>query len=191
MTFRDQLVLSVVDKALIGLIIAFAGFWLNRYLEAFKSRRALENEMLRARDQKRLELLQSQLSQFYWPLFLRMQMDNVIWEKILERQSTDPVIANLAHHVESDFILPNHLEARQIISSNIHLAAPDSSLMIAILKYLRHITIYQALRAGGNISVDPLHVHEPWPGELFPLLESATRARQQEFEELLHSQFAK
>ena len=44
MNFHDQLILTIIDKGLIALIIAVAGFWLNRYLESFKSLRALENE---------------------------------------------------------------------------------------------------------------------------------------------------
>jgi hypothetical protein len=46
MTFRQQLLLTILDKDLIALILAIAGFWLNRYIEAFRSRQALENEHL-------------------------------------------------------------------------------------------------------------------------------------------------
>jgi hypothetical protein len=96
-TFEQELFLTVLDKGLIGILLAIAGFWLNRYLEAFKSRRALESELIKTRDQKELELVQSQLSQFYWPVYLRLQIDNVVWERILQRQSNDPVRAALAH----------------------------------------------------------------------------------------------
>ena len=85
MTFPQQVLLTLLDKGLLALILAVAGFWLNRYVEAFKSRQAIEKELRKARDQKRIELLQSQLSQFYWPVYLHLQMDNVVWEKILQR----------------------------------------------------------------------------------------------------------
>jgi hypothetical protein len=37
MTFKEQLIITVVDKAAIGALLLIAGFWLNRVLERFKS----------------------------------------------------------------------------------------------------------------------------------------------------------
>lgn len=54
--FHQQLVLTVIDKLLIGLLIAIAGFWLNRYLETFKGQNALQNELLKRLMEKRREL---------------------------------------------------------------------------------------------------------------------------------------
>jgi hypothetical protein len=184
-TFEQELFLTVLDKGLIGILLAIAGFWLNRYLEAFKSRRALESELIKTRDQKELELVQSQLSQFYWPVYLRLQIDNVVWERILQRQSNDPVRAALAHRIETDFILPNHEATCKIIESNIHLAAPNPELLQALLKYVRHVAVYRAIRATGNTEVDPVDVGEPWPADVFPIVEKATLARQKGFESLL------
>lgn len=185
MTFQQQLVLAVVDKLLIGAILALAGFWLNRYLEAFKIQRALQNELVKARDQKEMQLLESQLSQFYWPIYLHFQIDNVVWERILQRQSKDPVRAALAHRIETDFILPNHEAACKVIQANIHLAAANPELVSALLKYVRHVAVYRAIRASGNTEVDPLDVGEPWPSDVFPAVEKATMERQRAFDSLL------
>jgi hypothetical protein len=185
MTFPQQVLLTLLDKGLLALMLAVAGFWLNRYIEAFKSRQALENELRKARDQKRIELLQSQLSQFYWPVYLHLQMDNVVWEKILQRNSEDPVKAKLGHRIENDFILPNHETTCKVIEANIHLAASDGQLMKAILNYIRHVAVYRALRASGINDFDPIYVGEPWPAEVFPRIEAATIAKQRDFEELL------
>lgn len=65
LNFHDQLLLTLVDKTLIGGLIGLGGFWLNRYLEAFKSRQELEKERWKVRDQKRLEIIEAQLSKFY------------------------------------------------------------------------------------------------------------------------------
>src|SRR5216684_6891739 len=142
MNFHQQIVVTIIDKGLLALILAIAGFWLSKYLEAFKSRRALENELKKTRDQKMIQLFESQLSQFYWPIYLLLQMDNAIWEKILHRDSKDPVKAQLGRRIENDFILPNHASICRTIEANIHLAAPDSQLMDLILKYLRHVAVY-------------------------------------------------
>jgi hypothetical protein len=190
MTFRQQLLLTIIDKALIGLLIAVAGFWLNRYLEAFKSRQSLQNELKKVRDQKQIELLEARLSHLYWPVYLHLQMDNVVWERILERKSQNPIKAALAAQIEKDFILPNHEAACQIIKSNIHLADLDPQLIEILLKYVRHVAVYRAIRATGNTETDPLDVGEPWPYDVFPAIEKATLLHQKEFQTLLkqHSQ---
>jgi hypothetical protein len=182
---KDSIILSIVDKGLLALVLAVAGFWLNRYLESFKSRRALENDLRKLRDQKQLELLQAQLCQFYWPIYFGLQMDNAVWEKILQRESDDQLRAAIGKKIESDFIMPNHDAIAKTIMSNIHLAAPGSELMNELLKYLRHIAIYRALRASGNTNIDPIVVGEPWPTKVFPAVEKATLEKQREFDALL------
>jgi hypothetical protein len=185
LSYREQVLLTLLDKGLLALILIVAGFWLNWYLEKFKSRQQLENELRKVRDQKQIELLESQLSKFYWPVYLHLQMDNVVWQRILQKGSSDKLTADLSHRIETDFILPNHDATCTLIQANIHLAAPDSQLMKAVLKYLRHVTVYRALRATGNTSLDPINVDEPWPKDLFPAVEEATFRKQREFETLL------
>jgi len=184
MTFKEQLIVTIVDKALIGIVVAIAGFWLNRYLESFKARRALENELAKVRDQKKLQFLESQLTEFYWPLYLRLQMDNAVWEQILQRKSKDPIKASIAQRIENDFILPNHEAACQIIQSKIHLGI-DPAVIEVLLKYVRHVAVYRAIRASGNLETDPMDVGERWPKAVFPLVERATLDRQREFQAML------
>lgn len=186
LNLKESIILAVVDKGLLALILAIAGFWLNRNLEAFKSKSALKNDLERLRDQKQLDLLQAQLSQFYWPVYLGLQVDNAVWEKILQRESIDQVGAAVGRRIESDFILPNHDAVVKTITANIHLAAPGSELMDELLKYLRHVAVYRALRASDNANIDPISVGEPWPSDLFPAIRKATLVKQQEFEALLY-----
>jgi hypothetical protein len=49
MTFREQLYITLVDKAVIGAFLAVGGFWLSKLLERFKSERALANEFAKQR----------------------------------------------------------------------------------------------------------------------------------------------
>ncbi len=44
MTFHEQLMITILDKAIIGFFIVIVGFWLNTKLEKFKGDRALTNE---------------------------------------------------------------------------------------------------------------------------------------------------
>lgn len=185
LSFHEQLIITLMDKALIGGIVAVAGFWANRYLESFKSRRELENELSKLRDQKRLEILESQLSKFYWPLYLRLQMDNVVWRRILDRTAEDEVKRSVAGQIDENFILPNHEAMRTTIEGNIHLARADQGLFDALLRYLRHVAVYKALRASGIRNVDPVALGEGWPKDLFVKIEEATLARQKEFDQMI------
>lgn len=54
-----------------------------------------------------------------------------------------------------------------------------------ILKYLRHVAVYRALRASKNNELDPIDVHEPWPADVFPIIKETTLRKQRDFEMLL------
>jgi hypothetical protein len=56
MTLYEELIVTVVDKAIIGLIVLIAGFWLNRALERFKSSQAMTNEFTKQRVAKIAEV---------------------------------------------------------------------------------------------------------------------------------------
>ena len=49
MTFKEQLIITIVDKAVIGSVIIIAAHWLAKALERFKSERALANEFAKQR----------------------------------------------------------------------------------------------------------------------------------------------
>ena len=87
MDFKEQLVITLVDKAAIGALLLLAGVFASRALERLKSRQALETELSKQRASARLQLLGQQLSEFYWPLYLRLQKDNAVWERILDRSN--------------------------------------------------------------------------------------------------------
>jgi len=95
-----------------------------------------------------------------------------------------PAKAALGKQVELDVLLPNHEAACKIIQDNIHLAA-DATLVKIMLKYIKHVTIYRAIRATGDKETDPIDVGEPWPAEVFPAVAAATLDHQKRFEELL------
>lgn len=51
-SLSDKIWPIIIDKFAIGLIVAFAGFWLSRILERFKSREAFTSEIMKARATK-------------------------------------------------------------------------------------------------------------------------------------------
>ena len=87
-TFQEKLFLTVVDKLLIGLLVAIAGFWLNRCLETFKSQYAMQNELLKRLMEKRREL-DTNADLLFVIGFLREEQRSVVEGKELPSQPKD------------------------------------------------------------------------------------------------------
>ncbi|MDR6193672.1 hypothetical protein [Siphonobacter sp. SORGH_AS_0500] len=170
----DKLIVTITDKFIIGIIVLVCGFWLSRKLEIFKREQNKILDMDRVLNNKRIDYLEKQLSNFYWPVYLRLEKDDAIW------MLSDKV----GKHVEGAFILPNHKKVVEIIEANIHLAQANDELFEQIKLYMRHVAAYQTLREIG-IQTDPLHYEEPWPSKFFELIEKETKRLQKQYEELI------
>ena len=171
-------------ESLVALIAAAAGFAAKSVFDAWADKKKeLELEAWKLK----VATLQQRLSDFYWPLYLRLQRDNVVWRRILERGDDDDTKRRIAREVEEGVILPNHREAVSIIERGIHVAAIDPEFEGEMLKYLRHVAVYTSARAAG-LDVDPLALNEPWPRDFFPMVESRLARYQGELRELLREQ---
>ena len=117
---------------------------------------------------KRLDVLEQQLSRFYWPIYIRLQKDNAVWKRILDRsKGTEDLRAKVGDAIESKVVLPNHQETVRVIQDNIHLAQLDQKLEELLLQYVRHVAVYSAMRDAGCMDMDPIMLGEPWPEDLF------------------------
>lgn len=135
---------------------------------------------------KRVERLERQLAEFYWPVYLRLQKDNAVWERILDRDNGDDELRQaVGREIEKSIVLPNHLEVVDIIESKAHLAEPDERLTKLLQDYLRHIAVYQSMRAAGCFDKDPIYLGEAWPAGLFEEIERRTLTLQREYEKYL------
>jgi hypothetical protein len=133
---------------------------------------------------KRVHFLEQQLSLFYWPMYLHLQKDNLIWNRLRDRnQDPQSSQSKLSFQIESGVILPNHKEALAVIEANLHLAG-DQTVVEASLRYVRHVKVYEMLRAAG-IKDDPVNHGEPYPAEFFPLIEGRVKALQSEYDSLI------
>ena len=136
---------------------------------------------------KRADFLEKQLTEFYWPIYWRLQKDNAVWERILARDKGDPNQQKIAWEIERAFLLPNHREMIGIIESHIHLAEADPDLEALLLTYVRHVAVYMAMREANITDQDPIAQGEPWPSDLFPRIEAHTRRLQKEFDALVRA----
>jgi hypothetical protein len=184
MTVRDQLILSIVDKALVGAVLVAVGFWLDRRFDLLRTGRSLMHTMLDRRPilehaslatqrDHRLAFVEKQLSLLYWPLYMRLQQHEAS-----------------RRHVERDHDVPGHADAVALIEKHAYLI-DDEELLAALLRYVRHVAVGRAVHAGGGASHarpgEPGGPGEPYPEDLLALVErklAATRAAQQR---LLHA----
>lgn len=156
---------------------------LDEGLEAIKAKIGTEEAAERLRFEKVLDFRSHQLNEFYWPIYIHLQKDNAIWERVFGG-STDRLSPDIGEDIERNVILPNHDEIVQIIQTKFYLAERDEALEAALLKYIRHVAVYHALRSTKQKS-DPLQVNEPYPSGLYPLLKARLDDVQHKYDELL------
>lgn len=185
MTFQETLTITVIDKLAIAALLLFAGFWLNRALERFRASSAREADRYRLRDQKRVEFLERQLSEFYYPIYIRLNIDNVVWRRILDRTHKDELKRAIGFAIEREVLLPNHAEIIKILETKMHLAECDDSAFQQMLLYIRHVAVYRALRSVGCNDVDPIALDEHWPKEFYPSIERTVIVLQSEYDKLI------
>src|SRR5258708_30639185 len=106
------------------------------------------------------------------------------WERLRDREQ-DPESrgSRLSLQIESGVILPNRQDALKVIESNLHLAA-NAEVVSASLRYVRHVKVYEMLRAAG-IKGDPVSFGEPYPNDFFPLIETNVNALHSQYDKLI------
>jgi hypothetical protein len=133
---------------------------------------------------KRALFLEQQLSQFYWPIYLHLQKENLYWERLRERtQDSESAQSRLSIQIESGVILPSHKEAMAVIEGHLHLAG-NPAVVEESLRYVRHVKLYEMLRSAG-IKDDPVNHGEPYPAKFFPLIHQCVNALQSEYDTLI------
>lgn len=179
MTVQDQLILTVVDKALVGAVLVAAGFWLDRRFDLLRTGRGLMHAMLARRPSlehaslatqrdHRLAFVEKQLSLLYWPLYMRLQ----------QHEASRPYLARGP-------VVPGHADTIALIEKNAYLI-DDEELLAALLRYVRHVAAGRVAHAGGAASQGQPGDHgehgEPYPEDLLALVErklAATHAAHQ------------
>jgi hypothetical protein len=120
------------------------------------------------------------------PIYIRLHIDGATWERILDRHhGNDELRKRIGEEIEKNVILPNHEAIVAIIQSKIHLAEADQAAFDAMLKYVRHVSVYRAMRAAGCYDRDPIALNEPWPKEFLPIVERTTYTLQKKYDSLI------
>ncbi|MEG4285013.1 hypothetical protein QUB68_17955 [Microcoleus sp. A006_D1] len=207
----DKIIELIIDKILIGGIVLAAGYWLNKRFEIFKNETnekyhqrqliaelenqqkqqisILEDQIAIAQYNAELEFIERQISEFYWPIYLRLEKDNVMWKRIKSLSSEKNVLPEAASEaIEKEFILKNHQEIVEIIESKIHLAENSNNskeLINELLKYIKHVAIYKTIRSIKELQrFNPIDLNEPFPERIHPLIENKFLELQNRYEYL-------
>jgi hypothetical protein len=69
LTYVQQLSITLIDKAGIGLLLVLVGFWLNRMLEKTKHDLGLDATRHQLTAQSQIRFKESQLGEFYGPIY--------------------------------------------------------------------------------------------------------------------------
>ncbi len=171
-----------MNETIFSIIAASAGFMVKILWDKFaEKRKSIELDLWRIR----VEEVETRLREFLWPIYLRLQRDNIIWGKILHRNSDDSEKQRVAHQIETDVILPNHLEIISLIESGMHFVRDDKDLEKALLAYMRHIDVYRSIRAAGIRDKDPIYFGEPYPRDFFQVIEDRVKNQQKKYDNIL------
>jgi hypothetical protein len=174
-----------MDSTFVATLAAMAGVAVKTVWDWFYARRREWESLVLS---KRVEVLDLQLSEFYWPLYIRLEKNEVIWRRILDVGEQDEARRRLATEIETGVILPNHAEITAIIESRMHLAEADADFRRELLHYIHHVTLHRALRSAGDTHTFPTDYGIAWPQQLFPMVKRRTDALQREYDLLIGRQ---
>lgn len=183
----EKLIVIIVEKGLLALIIAITGYWISKYLEINKQKITLQNKIKETNRDKIYSIVEKQLSNFYYPIYFRLQKDNALWilsPQLSGREGALPPETN--DIIERDYILKNHSEILSIIENNIHLIEIDNQLQESINAYIKHIAVYDTIRKVHSTNkLNPIDFDAPYPKSFIEIIKDRMTILQKKNNELL------
>lgn len=148
-------------------------------IENLKTGLSFSSDISKLKIEKQLTFFQKQLEEFYWPILLRLEKNNAIYTSMGQKY--------VGITLDTAVILPNHLEVVKIIEDKIYLATPDDDFMKAIMKYVRHVKVYWALRKIGENKLypDKLKAEFDYPTEFYERIKKETTSLQEKYNKLI------
>jgi hypothetical protein len=148
----------------------------------------IESEIAKEDRKAKLAFMEEQLSAFYWPIYLRLQKDNVMWKRVKQLHDKSELPESTSDWLEKKYILKNHDEILNIIDSKFHLADANENIRSACLSFVKHVSIYHLLRNNEELKkLNPIHLDEPYPKIFFELIEGKLNEIQKNYNKLQQS----
>jgi hypothetical protein len=135
--FREQLIITLVDKALIGGLLFLAGYWVNKSLEAFKHDLGLDATRRQLTLQSQIQFKEKQLAEFYGPIYAllkRIRPIDDLWNQEKVRDVDDTIIRVIRD--SNNRIVDIILTKSHLIRGN---TIPES-----YTRFLTHVAVWHA-----------------------------------------------
>ncbi len=175
-------------ESIVTLILgAGVGFFFNMRLHKFKSHIDSGNRYKEYRHKLKIEYLENKLRIFLSPIIYAIEFDNETWEKVSALSDSDSVYPDsISEYMEKEYILKNHARAVELVRENMHFLDINCELHKELVKYIRHVAVFQSIRALGEV-LNPIDVGEPFPNNLHELMKIEYKNTQKEYERLINS----
>ena len=196
---KFELIKIILEKGLLAIIILIIGYWVNKalekvkfenakYLELEKQNNALRNKIIESSREKRIKRVEEQLSEFYYPVYFRLQKDNAIWRLSPQLNQNNQALPEEANEIiENDYILKNHREIVSIIEGKSHLIEINTELREEINGYLKHMAVYDTIRKVEVLKkFNPIDFEAPFPKGFYLAIENRMEKLQLKHEKLLN-----
>ncbi len=135
--------------------------------------------------QQRAAKLAEIVDTFLIPVRTKIQKDDAIWQAILKVRGGENTAGSRVGTAVEDEVLRNHEEIVAVIQSKRHLLNEDAEFVRVVNQYIKHVSIYKAIRASGDKKSFPADHGAPWPAEFRPLLDDRISKLGRERERLL------
>ncbi len=173
----------LLEKGILALLIAIVGFWLSRTLESDKQDKVTSNKLT----ENKIQTIEKQLSQFYYPVCFGLEKDNAIWP-LSDRLSKDKnvVLPKVANDTVEAYLIQNHTKIVSIIENNIHLIQMDDQLQQSLNAYIRHVTVYSMIRKFPSLkNYKPISFRTEFPKKLIPTIKQRIEKLEKEHNRLI------
>jgi hypothetical protein len=154
-TFSQELLIVLIDKLIIGLLIAVAGYFFSKLLEQFKGEQALHKEFESLRDQTTLNHIQRQIQELYSPLLGLIAQSKIVFDIAKRKlphlndrpkeQITREEAETWRYFVETYF-LPLNKQMADLIRTKIYLITADE-LPESFNRFLMHQAQFECLHS--------------------------------------------
>jgi len=170
MTLHDQLIVTVVDKLLVGLALLAAGYYVNKALEMHRNAQAIRKEGDVLRDKEALRHLQRQIEELYSPLLCLISYYCTVYELYQEEKRhvhDKDALDRLERYFKERCFLPINAQIAEVIRSKIYLVAtPDMpKSFYDLLEHEATFATLDGLWKERNITSEQIP-GKPWPASI-------------------------
>lgn len=170
MPARETITHRMLDRIILMCLLVATTFLAKWRIDAGSRSRS---EIAKARRNE----IRLRLSDFYYPVVLRLKKDEYVWNEVLSRDAWRGK-RNLEPNLERALILDNYDEILSIIDNHLEMIGSDSELRAQIDQYERHVAMYKALRASGQPPMPRDEDDIGWPKGFLPLMQQRAQELQ-------------